>query len=759
MAVAVVLAVASTAAPGAGVAASEDLLERTIVDAAFVDRGDNLSPDLLTIESSPTIFGGIRVRLLRRNADWTQVDEAFVPDLHAPFDDSAPWLVDLGEGRFAVLVASPDQPLTDIWPVLVDATRGDGALRVGASIDLELTVTYAGAADVAGDGSTELVIAGEGDPARCSGTQIAVLGGFDPFEIASRGLAFQSRSAADVGHRLGGAVLGEWDGRPGADLLAYAYDTCPPDPNGVEPKRFLATRLADFSTIVDIPAVEPESEGLWPSFPLSIDVDGDGRHEAVLSLGGGVSIADPADGWRLESIAGGDRTPIVAVPAPFGEAAGFVAWMGPIYDPRDVGVGIARIARVDGSLTVTGRTRLFPDFPPNQLIAAVSRVRTGFLEGQPPQAWTGDANGDDCADLLAPLIYATCLGVGPVVPGSAWFDTRPLGVVGQAQDRRLLVAQGLEWFPYEGGPLAPNPAAAWAPGAWRRGPSKSFVLAEVPLPPASPAPSARVDPPAIDTTVSSDGMIDMTAPTGTRLLVRAIPSGPSADPLFHGFGLDLDTFLRSDAKPGEWTGMIRVPVAVDGAPGTSIGSVPFEIRAYVTSSDGSSAEEWIVSAVVVDESGEVSSPAEGVAVFDVIAPPLSLEAPLLNAPWPFEAAVGGSSESGASVRIGDGPLVAPDAAGKFELRTQLAPWPQTLEVTAVDAFGNATTAQVSVMGGLDIRQLPWPAILALAVIAAAALGSLRGGRRAPTRASPVTSGDDVLSVIEDVSSGPIERRD
>ena len=499
----------------------------------------------------------------------------------------------------------------------------------------------------------------------------------------------------------------------------------------------------------------------WPAVPLAVDVDDDGRHEAVVSLDGGVSILDPADGWRPLSVAEGGRVPIVAMPAPSGEAGGLVVWMGSIYDPREVGVGIAPVARVDGSLAETGRTGLFPDFPPKELIAAISRVRTGFLEGQPPQAWTGDVDGDGCPDLLAPLVYATCLGAGPVELGSTWFDTRLLGIVGRAPDRRLMVAEGLEWFPYEGGPLAPNPAAAGAAGAWRRGPSNPFVLAEVAAPASAPLPSAQVDPPAIDTTVSSDGMIDMTAPTGTRLLVRAVPSKPSASPSFNGFGLDLNAFLQSDAKTAEWTGMIRIPVPTGGPRGASIGSEPFDIRAIVTSHDGSPADEWMVSIAALDASGDVSSLAEGVSVFDMAAPPLSLEAPLLNPPWPFEASVGGSSESGASVRIGDGPPVAADGTGAFEIRTQLAPWPQTLEVTAVDPFGNETTAQVSVMGGLDVRQLSWPAILAVALIAAVALSSLRGGRRAPAAPSlTLTSDDDdLVSVIEDVSSDPIERRD
>ena len=112
------------------------------------------------------------------------------------------------------------------------------------------------------------------------------------------------------------------------------------------------------------------------------------------------------------------------------------------------------------------------------------------------------------------------------------------------------------------------------------------------------------------------------------------------------------------------------------------------------------------------------------------------------------------------MRLGDGAPVAVDDAGAFEVRSQFAPWPQTIEVTAVDPSGNATTTRVSVMGGVDIRQLPWPAILAVSVIAVVALSSLRGGRRIrPAVSMAAATDDDRLPVIEELSSGPTERRD
>jgi hypothetical protein len=156
----------------------------------------------------------------------------------------------------------------------------------------------------------------------------------------------------------------------------------------------------------------------------------------------------------------------------------------------------------------------------------------------------------------------------------------------------------------------------------------------------------------------------------------------------------------------------------------------------------------------------VSEPVAVTAIYDVTAPTLEVDVPFLSAPWPFEAGVTGTSEAGTSVRVGDGPPVGVDAGGSFELRTQLAPWPQTLEVTAVDPSGNATTTRVSVMGGVDLRELPWPAIAAVAVLVAVVLSSVRGGRRArPSLVAPDASDADHLPVIEELETSPLRRRD
>ena len=101
---------------------------------------------------------------------------------------------------------------------------------------------------------------------------------------------------------------------------------------------------------------------------------------------------------------------------------------------------------------------------------------------------------------------------------------------------------------------------------------------------------------------------------------------------------------------------------------------------------------------------------------------------------------------------GASPVVAgPD--GSFELPTQLAPWPQTLQVSAVDPAGNVTVSEKSIMGGADLQDVPWPVVIAVVVIAAAFVSSMRGIR--PQRAArfPSTPAAEEFAVIEDLPSG------
>lgn len=69
-------------------------------------------------------------------------------------------------------------------------------------------------------------------------------------------------------------------------------------------------------------------------------------------------------------------------------------------------------------------------------------------------------------------------------------------------------------------------------------------------------------------------------------------------------------------------------------------------------------------------------------------------------------------------------------------------------MTAVDPFGNETTGTVSLVGGVDYRVLPWPAILAVVLLLGAAASAVRGSRRVPT-VEPYRE-DDPAPEVEDL---------
>jgi hypothetical protein len=58
----------------------------------------------------------------------------------------------------------------------------------------------------------------------------------------------------------------------------------------------------------------------------------------------------------------------------------------------------------------------------------------------------------------------------------------------------------------------------------------------------------------------------------------------------------------------------------------------------------------------------------------------------------------------------------------------LAPWPQTVELVAIDESGNITTREFSLVGGVDYRAFPWPAILAAVLLIGAVVSAGRGSR-------------------------------
>ena len=179
--------------------------------------------------------------------------------------------------------------------------------------------------------------------------------------------------------------------------------------------------------------------------------------------------------------------------------------------------------------------------------------------------------------------------------------------------------------------------------------------------------------------------------------------------------------------------------------------------------EGTPVDSWIVTAAALDATGTLSDPVQASASIDTVAPSVSLDAPPLSLPWPFGTTLHGRSEAGASVSMPNASSVVVGSDGSFELPTQLAPWPQAIEVTVTDPAGNVGTGHVTAMGGADLQGVPWPAIGALLVLIGAGLSSIRGVRRrrpAVTAVNPVGASDgDHVAVIEELSSGRIGSRD
>ena len=84
------------------------------------------------------------------------------------------------------------------------------------------------------------------------------------------------------------------------DLLANAFETCPSLPDYGEPHHLVVVRLSDGAVVVDRPTTQEETAAAnpWPTPPLALDLDGDGRNEAIVATDAGLRVLDPADGWR-----------------------------------------------------------------------------------------------------------------------------------------------------------------------------------------------------------------------------------------------------------------------------------------------------------------------------------------------------------------------------------------------------------------------------------------------------------------------------
>jgi hypothetical protein len=698
-------------------------LDRPLVDVALVDRGEGTDPPLLlTLDTVGLPQGSVRIALLDRAIDWFPVVEETVA-LYDPGDQAeTPWFVDVGSGRFVILSTSHGRGQTSLLRISVHL-EGEPTLELGRITPLALAVDDAGAIDVDGDGNLELLVASATTTrggGTCQSSEIRVL---DAISLGQR----EQHLIPDV--RLAGGVLGEWDGLPGGDLLAYTYGNCPAGPDSAQRLGLLALRLSDGVPTVVISPGDPSGSLPLPGVPLAADFDGDGRDEAVIRDGDALAIVEPARGWARTELDRDEVMPIAAIAAdPVAGHQGVIAWL--TYAGTNHRVMHGTVARSpDGSLAVAAEQLDVAVTPPIERARVLETYGNAAVDQSKPQAWVGDIDADGCPEILAPLLIAECAGSEQpsMRVGAAWMATRPIAVFDARNRRELLVAATVEWHPDGGAPQAPTPAATATPGAWRHGPSVAFVLSEVRAADAVYFSDFPVPRPTIERGPVQAQATDLPGFTGVRVLVRARAIGPDAPP--DRAAPTLAQFLHDPAQTGERIGVARIPVPA-GAESGRDGSFVRLALDDVESPDGLPPSRWIVTIVQINDWGEIAGPVRQTLELDADGPSLVVEIPFLSPPWPFEATIHGRSEPQITVHGATAGPVTTDRRGRFELRTQLAPWPQTVELVAVDETGNRTTRRFTVVGGVDYRSFPWAAILAVALLLGAILSAGRGNPKA-----------------------------
>lgn len=702
-------------------------------------------------------------------------------------------LLGLDAGRWTVLaLADVDTGLAEAGParlvplgdafalVTVDATAertfvglltpGAASITRGATAATILGPGGAGAADVDGDGAPELVLTGRSSvlaPANCGGSFLEVLDG--------RSLV-PRRTVRLAGLDLAGGALGRLGGH-GQDLIAYAHTPCgaTPRPAG-DPLVVVDLRIGSIRIVLDGASGTGATDALGPWLPILVDLDADGVDEAIVRQAGGVVVVDPGRDWRVEQLAL-DAIPLAVIRGP--GQPNVVA----LYQPA----GIASDRMVD--LVAIGRSR--PGGPLNQQgqggvgigsdgtpSLTLPAIELATDPGAPPPAWIGDLDGSGCLDLVLPrATFQRCpseTGTWTRRSGPAWTMTTPLVAYDSAGGRRLLVAGGLGWSTGSGSLAVPSPlAATTAPGGWRSAPSTPFALEELDAGDIRyfstyPSPIVDIDPNVSDRDVP--GMI-LGGTGGDRVFIRLMPEGPidASTPLKAAPGPAVDdgvaagSFLVTPPAPG-YGRVAFLPGPPASTAGANPGSAwvglpqPGEPAADVPTRDAGDprdpaagptlAAAWRVEALSLNGYGEVSEISVGRVAVDGTGPNVLVDAPFLSAPWPFSAPIRGTTERGTRVRLGGGPFVDAAATGAFELRAQLAPWPQDLVIDAVDAHGNVSSQTLSVIGGIDYRRLPWQALVITAILLGAAITTWRGpaafrrGETAPAVAGayPIGSG-------------------
>jgi hypothetical protein len=707
---------------------SPNRLDHPIVDLAVLDvTGADDAPRLLTVGAADGSDGGVRLTILQRDRTWLVADEHVVDlaalGLTAP---GTPWLVGLGPAVFALLSVG-ETGATAIVTFRTDT--GDGANLIGETATrlVERPLQHAGAADIDGDGTAELVTASwptSDAGASCHGSRIEA---FDA-DLASRA-SFDLQEPW-----IPSGVTGAFDGVPGDDLLGYAYPACP-GPGEPLDVGLVAVRLADGHTLFEragLAGVPPTLAGP----PIRLDADGNGRDEVLVNDGTELVVLDPSSDWRRTTVATDRALPLAAsATGPVGARQTRIVWLEP--DLPAGSIQSAVVARVFDRIELGPVERVLSATAGFERWSLMTGSAIGAAEAwAPATTWSGDVDTPACPTLVVPLAMRAC-GDEALRPGAAWVATRPVVAMGEGNRRRLLVASGLAWGETGGLPATPTPWAIAPAGWWRHGPSGPFALSELRAADLTYYRDFPVPRATIERVAAADRTTNLPGFTGSRLFVHTVALGAEThDPEPVASVLEA---LVGGSGPAGRRSMARIEVA-PGVEAGRDGSVARVSLGEAMLPDGTAVDRWAVTVVPINDWGEVGPPTSATIARDLVGPSLALDVPMVTPVWPLPARLTGASDPDTRVVVDGIGEMELDRRGRFEVVTQLAPWPQTLRLLAIDASGNVTAREVSVVGGVDYRRFPWPTIAAVALLAVVAISGVHGSRRVRTSDAPGRAG-------------------